>query len=661
MARSPVLWCLLLPSLLGGCSGSDAADGPAAYDPSFLDRSVDPCTDFYRFACGTWVAQHPAPSGYASARFFAGDSRENTYFWSLLQAMQSGALDLAQPRRYYDACLAARRSTSTRDDALTTLLGRVSQLSTLQDLPAVLSALHRSGVSALFYARAQIDGTDPTHYGLTLGGAGYSLTRHEYADETLAAQYRAHIAALSRLALPSSSAPLDSAAVFDLERAIAEASADDVTLRDPVATYNPIDLAGLAVAVPTFAWPSYLATLGIADTSRLALVDPAYFEVFSKLLGQLGVEQLRQYLTWRVLEAHASASAGPLIDEEFDFHQHILLGRTSAGSDEGNCLDATREQFGFQLAHHFVNRFVSPTLKPSAEALVSTIRTAMQHDFDAASWLDDATRARAGEKLDLLLNKVAYPERWPADPNLALASDSSFLGLRLWLIRGYRADDANSVGTAVDRSDFFLSPDTPNAAYRPQSNDITIALPILQTPFYGEARPAAFAYGGLGVVVGHELTHAFDDQGRHYDGSGAIADWWSESAAAEFEQRAQCLVDQYDAYEPVPGSHVNGSLTLGENIADLGGTRLAYAAFEALPGRSSSGGFSAEQQFFLALAQVHCSSYSPELQAQLLLSDPHSPDALRVNGVMRNLPEFAQAFSCAAGAALAPEDRCQIW
>ena len=238
---------------------------------------------------------------------------------------------------------------------------------------------------------------------------------------------------------------------------------------------------------------------------------------------------------------------------------------------------------------------------------------------------------------------------------------SLHLSLHLSLIRVYRARDAKRVGTTVERSDFPLSPDIANAAYRPQSNDITIALPILQTPFYSEDRPAAFDYGGLGAVVGHELTHAFDDEGRHFDGNGALTDWWSTNAAAEFQQRAKCLVDQYGAYEPVPGAHVNGALTLGENIADLGGMRLAYAAFEALPGHRGSGQYSAEQAFFLAQAQTHCSSYSPELQLRLLQSDPHSPDALRVNGVVRNLPEFAEAFSCSAGATLAPEDRCQVW
>ncbi len=665
MTRTLHLGCFLASlGLLAACSSSDGSAGPPAYDASYLDVSADPCSDFYRYACGTWVAQHPPEPGYGAARFYAGNSRENTYFWSLLDDMQGSDPTLAQPRRYYDACLRTRGANTGSAAPLQTLLDIAGSLQSLDDLWHVLAQLHGAGVAAFFSARSEIDGTDPSRYGISLSSSGYSLGRNDYGNDSHAATYRAHIDTLWRLVEAQhggTSMALDSQTVLDLERAIADASPEDVALRDPVATYNPIGIDDLVTTVPALSWTSYFNERGIADTSRISLVDPGYFAQLGDLLAAAPLEGIRQYLRWRVLETHAASANRALIDEEFAFHEGILLGRTDQGPDEYACLNATREQFGFQLAHHYVTRFVSPTLKPSAEALVGAIRTAMQHNFESVAWLDDETRARAGAKLDSLLNKVGYPDRWPPDPNLALAGASDFLSLRLWLIRGAHADDANRTGMAVDRSDFFLSPDIANAAYRPESNDITIALPILQTPFYGEARPAAFDYGGLGQVVGHELTHAFDDQGRHFDGNGALSDWWSESAAAEFEQRAQCLVDQYDAYEPVPGVHVNGALTLGENIADLGGMRLAFAAFEALPEHRGAGPYSAEQAFFLAQAQVHCSSDSPELQTQLLHSDPHSPDALRVNGVVRNMPEFAQAFSCSAGAPLAPENRCQVW
>jgi len=658
----------LAPSLalaLCGCSGeaSDESTGLPVDDTSYMHAATDPCSDFYDYACGAWIEQHPTSPGETSNRFSNGDGRESTYFWQLLQDMTGTDAGLAAERDYYASCLRARQSTNPIDGTLAEQLTLARSLTAKQQLPSVLAKLHSAGVSALFRASTEVDSGDPEHYVVTLSDAGYSLPlAASYADPTLAAKYQAHMSALFELAQLNVSNPLvpDSAALFAFERAVAEATTDPVKRRDPVASYGPLSFEALGVALPGFDWNLYLSTRGVAPITHLVVRDNLVLPGLSQLLAATPLPILTQYLFWRVLEAHSWAVSLPLVSEEKAFHQGVVQGRAEAPPDEWVCLSATRDQFGFELAQQYVARFVSPTLKPAVADLVLRIRTAMRNNFTNASWLDEATRARAQEKLTQLVANIAYPDPWPSNTRSALPNNAAFLARLLAFRQADAARDARAVGGTVTRDVFLLSPDTTNAVYSWQLNSITIPVSILQNPFYREDRPAAFDLGALGSVIGHELTHGFDDQGRHFDGSGKLENWWSDAAATEFERRTQCLVDQYSSYEPAPGVHLDGALTLGENVADLGGLKLALAAFEQAPSKPAQG-FSAEQQFFLAYAQMHCSSQSAEAATLSAATDPHSPDAFRVNGVVRNLPEFASAFSCTPGAALAPQERCQVW
>jgi endothelin-converting enzyme/putative endopeptidase len=430
---------------------------------------------------------------------------------------------------------------------------------------------------------------------------------------------------------------------------------------DPVREYNPSPISELASELPDFDWPAYFQTLGFAAPADVNRSEPMFLSKVAALLARTPIETVKQYLSWRVLERDSNFLDQPLADEEFHFHRTVLEGQTpSADQNTYLCLLNTRGWFGFELAHHFVTSFVPSDLKPAASAFVETVRAAMRENFAQVAWLDDSTRALAEQKLELLLPKVGYPDSWPA-ARASFGPNDSYLEMSVALVQHGNAEAATRLASTVDRTEFRASPEVTNAFYSPSFNDITIPVAVLQRPFFERGGPAAFNYGALGAVIGHELTHAFDNSGRHFDGTGRLSDFWTEAVASDFQARSQCLVDQFNGYQPLPGMNVNGQATLNENIADLGGLKLAYAAFEAGTPGAGGAGFSAEQQFFLSFAQMWCTAPSEQALAQQLLSDPHSPAEFRVNGTLRNLPQFAQAFSCPAGAALAPADRCEIW
>ncbi|HEY4103889.1 MAG TPA: M13 family metallopeptidase [Polyangiaceae bacterium] len=665
MKRIPWVWVALLGLVACGCgSSSTQTDSPAGFDPTYLDHSVDPCADFYQYACGTWIAQHQVPAGFVEERFFTGDERDQIYFSDVIEAMNSSDPNLHQAQQFYASCMTAHATQSTASGKLNNDLSAVAFISTLGNLPAALSALHQAGVGAMFTAAPQIDAGNPTHYIVTIGGDGFSLPEpSSYEDASLKAEYEAHMTALQAAAASTSSAPsIAPEDVFAFEQALVELSQPDSM--DVVSEYNPTASADLMAQSASFDWAAYFNQFQFGNVPAVNLPSQEYATALSDLLSTTPLSVIREYLDWRVLEADASYIDKPLIDEEFHFHESVLQGApANEDHDQFDCLSSTRGAFSFVLARHFVESFVPSDLRPNASALVDTVRASMRQNLTQVSWLDDATRAAALDKADLLLPKVGYPDVWP---NTAPNFDSSSLYLDLvGAVFAERLQDLRAkLGATVDRSEFWASPEITNAFYSPVRNDITIPVAVLQDPFFNSSRPAAFNFGALGATIGHELTHGFDDNGRHFDGIGMLTNWWTDATAAEFERRTQCLVDQFNGYEAVPGHFVDGKVTLNENIADLGGMKLAYAAFEADAKRKSdSSAFSPEQQFFLSFAQLWCESMSTEAAALQLAADVHSPAKYRVNGVVRNLPAFAQAFSCPVGGPLVPNDsdRCEIW
>jgi predicted metalloendopeptidase len=652
-----------LASLLGVVACSSDAGGRRAppevtgLDESFLDQRADPCTDFFQYACGSWVKEHPAPAGYIQARFASGDQRNDIYFDRLFTDADSD-IDLSSAKAYRAACMATHAGASTDFAPAMALLDDIAGARTASEIATVVAKLHDAGVEALFSAGPEIDVDNPASRIVTLSDGGWSLPDGNSYGE-LDTEYRKHVTTLAAL---FTGTPIDPGIVSDIESQLASASLSVGMGRDAVATHNPATLSDLTARVPAFDWSTYFTARRYGSPARVNVTSPGSLDALQRILSVQSLTSLQQYLIWRVVEAAAAESSRETIDEEQHFHGQIVQGQSTPQPDWYVCLSATRAHYGGSLAHAFVDRFVPHHTVGVASQLVDNLRHELQTDLETVSWFDDVSRQAALSKLVALLAKVGFPDDWALPPEPTTESGASYAKAYFDAQRFDSQLDAQKLTLPVDRSEWEVTPDTTNAFYSPDHNDITIPVAILEDPFFSGDWGASSNYGVLGAVVGHELTHGFDDQGRLFDGQGKLGNTWSDAVVAEFQDRASCLVDQFDAYEPVPGTHIDGMATLGENLADLGGVKLSHAAWKRTKDTSSpSDLFDAEQAFFVSYAQIWCSAESPEALEKSLQSDVHSPAKYRVDGVLRNVPEFAEAFHCSRSAELAPADRCSVW
>jgi endothelin-converting enzyme/putative endopeptidase len=639
-------------------SGRRTPQVATGVDESFLDEKADPCKDFYQFSCGQWIKQHPVEPGYTEARFDSGDLRNDIFFQLVLEGdVDASGLDSA--RAYFDACMGLRSGADDFGPAQT-LLDEVNGLSSKDAIPALLADLHRAGVYAFFDASPSADPGDPTRRILWLSDSGWSLpSRDSYGDTDLIGEYEDHA---SRLASLFSTTSFDAAAAGALEARIATATPPLASQRDPSTTYNPTSAEDLATKVPAFDWGSYFDKSGFGAPDTLNIVDPDYFTELATIFADSSLDALKSYLLLRVFEATESSASVKTLNEQFRFHGGVLYGRTKPQPDDFACLLDARSLFGTSLAKAFVERYLPSGSVTAVTKLSDGIRRALHDDIEGVSWLDDDTRSRALQKLDAMLAKIGYQEPWDLRGEPSVAEGTSYAKAVADAWHRYHDLTSQRLSDPVDRSEWTLSPDVTNAEYSPAENAITVPVAIFESPFFSVNWASAASYGAIGAVIGHEMTHGFDDEGRHYDATGALTNWWTDGVDTEFRNRAACLVDQFGAYEPLPDVHIDGQLTLGENIADLGGLKLAYAAFEKAATRTSpSSRFSPEQAFFVSYAQLWCSNDSDGVVKQELATDPHSPPKFRVNGVVQNIPQFAKAFQCKGGAPLAPRDRCAVW
>jgi putative endopeptidase len=650
-----------------GCGGETA---PSSIDFTAIDHSVDPCQDFYQHACGNWLATHPiSPDGTERRRFDDAFYAMVPNFRRLL-ALDAGAASLephAQLIGDYDtSCLAAPSRPNARDLAASAL-GPVFAATSIEDLAAVMADLRETGVGTLFRMGVGVDPGAPTQNVLYLDQGGVELPeRADYLDPTradLRAAYREHIAALA--AFFTSSATIDPDATIVVETALAQAAQDPAARRDPHATYNPLTIDELAAMSPTFPWATYFAKLGLGAVPRVVVTDPAYFTALDATLKATPLASLQSYVAWQVVQDDAPFLDQAVLDADFPFWAQEYTGETAPAPRDWTCMNATLSALGMAVSQSYVKDFVSPAVRTEAAALIGEIRASMGRHLTDAAWLDDPTRAEAMAKLDAMIQLVAYPDSWPTYDGLTITAES-YLANRFALARFGQGNARKALMEPVRRDTWTMTPVTVNASYQ-LTNVIQFPAGILQLPFFAEGHSPASNYGGIGTVMGHEMTHGFDDDGRQFDGTGLLRDWWTPGVEAAFRDRSRCLVDQFSGYEALPGLQLDGALTLGENTADLGGIRVAYdALLAAYPQESARDGYDNRQQFFLAFAQINCANIRPERLSEAVMTDPHSPGPFRVNGTLVNVPEFAQAFGCpgAAPAVAAPAGRadiCQVW
>jgi putative endopeptidase len=448
-----------------------------------------------------------------------------------------------------------------------------------------------------------------------------------------------------------------------METTLAKASLTQVQLRDPYNSYHRMDAHALQALTPAFDWSRYLQGIGMASLDRFNVSEPKFYRALDKLWRSAPLADLKTYLRWHLVHAQAQQLSSAFVDEDFAFFRKTLRGVPSLKPRWKRCVALTDEQLGESLGQEFVNRSFSPQLKQDTLKMARQIEQAMREDLNQLSWMSPQTRLKALEKLDAIVNKIGYPDSWRDYATLAISRDD-FAGNVERGTRFERQRQLAKIGKPLDRGEWGMTPPTVNAYYNPQMNDINFPAGVLQPPLYDARMDAAPNYGNTGSTIGHELTHAFDDEGRQFDAQGNLKDWWTPADAKAFEQRAQCVVDQYSRYVVVDDIRINSKLSEGEDLADLGGLVLGWMAWQAETANQRLrpvDGLNPDQRFFIGYAQWACENNRPENLRANALTDPHSPGKYRVNGLMVNMPEFEAAFSCKAGQAMVSAKRCRVW
>jgi endothelin-converting enzyme/putative endopeptidase len=648
-------------------------------DPASMDRQADPCGDFFAYACGGWVAANPIPAD--KSRWSTFDQLRERNLEKLHGILEAQAAGKADPQDlfgqkagdYYAACM---DEAGIEKRGLADLRAEWKKLDAVKDLRSLAAAagrLHAEGFGVLFGIGSTQDSKDSTQVVAGIAQGGLSLPDRDYylKDDAKSAEIRKaflpHVERMLELAGEKKArAAAEARAIFALERSMAESHWTRVERRDPVKTYNPMDLAGLEKRAPRYPWKAYFAALGAPGLHDFDVQTPQALSRLDELLGKTPFATWRAYLRWHVLRGLASARAVPraFVDQSFAFTSASFTGAKELEPRWKACVRATDGALGDALGQAFSRRYLGGDARDEALKLVRGIQAAQGRNLDSLPWMDAATRGRAQEKLGRIDNKIGYPSKWRDYASLEVTR-GSYLKSALAAEAFESRRDLGKVGKPLDRTEWHMTAPTVNAYYSPPMNEIVFPAGILQSPFYTPGANDAVNYGAVGFVVGHELTHGFDDQGRKFDAQGNLADWWSPTVGEEFDKRAACVERQYSGYVAVDDVKLDGKLTLGENIADLGGLKLALAAYRAsragLPAEAPVAGLTPDQQFFVAAAQVWCGHTRPEQARFLAKVDPHSPMRWRVDGPLSNLPEFARAFSCKAGDGMVRAERCEVW
>ena len=667
---------------LAGCPASDPtpeaapseATGASAFAEGVeaaLDRSVDACDDFYQHACGTWLENTEIPGDRSTwGRSFSVIDQRNDQLLEAILEEAAAAGDGNELGAFYTACLDEAAIDANGAEPLRSMLGRIAELPDRSAYYAEVGRLHGAGMDPLVSTWVTADDANPDVNVLNIGQGGLGLPdRSYYLDEAraeLVGQYQAHVAAqLQHIGHPEAKAADAAARIVAFERSMAEHHWERAALRDSDKTYNPMAREALAELTGSgVPWDRVFEAMGAPGITRVVVSTPSVLEALPGVVKATDMATLRDYLTWSVVRRAASELSSDLVDEDFRFYGQVLQGRKEQPPRWQQCVDSVNWALGDLAGREFVARAFAGDSKDIALDMVNRIRAAFGDRMPALDWMDAATREAAVGKAGMVTPKIGYPDEgaWKTYDFEVTATDHGTNMLRAW--EHSSQEQIAKAGQPVDRSEWFMPPQIVNAYYNPTANEIVFLAGIMQPPFFDASWPRAANYGAIGMVIGHELSHGFDDEGRKYDGEGRLNQWWDDEVVASFEERAECLVDAYGSFE-VDGTPLNGELTLGENIADLGGVRmslLAYRAWAAEQGAEPAvAGYEGDQVFFVAMAQAWCALQTPEREQMLLQVDPHSPPRYRVNGVVQHMPEFAEAFGCEAGSPMVATDACEIW
>jgi endothelin-converting enzyme/putative endopeptidase len=654
-----------------------------ALDPALMDTSADPCVNFYLYSCGNWLKQNPIPSDRSSYGRDTELSDENLLVLKgILEKAASGGAGRSPNEQkigdYYSTCM----DTDAIDQAglapLKQAIARVDALQSKDGLPELVGTLQMEGVGAFFRFTSDQDFKDATQQIAEVDQAELGLPEKGYYSRTdaqsakLRDQYREHVERTFALTGEThEQAVKDASTVLRLETEMAAASLSNVDRRDPAKLYHKMQLAQFDAGAKNFSFARFLHAADAPAVQSLNVATPRYFAGLNQLLGSTNLADLKTYLRWSVIH-HTSTTALPrnLDEESFAFYGKTLSGQPEQQPRWKRCVRSVDDALGEALGQVYVAERFSPQDKARTLELTKDIEAAMDRDIDQLSWMSPQTKVRAKEKLQGVANKIGYPDKWRDYSTLEVKpGDALGNAERAEAFEAKR--DIAKIGQPVDHGEWSMSPPTVNAYYNPQMNDINFPAGILQPPYFDPLQDDAVNYGDAGGVIGHELTHGFDDEGRQFDARGNFVNWWTPADSKQFNERTSCVVKEFNGFAAVDDLHVNGELTLGENLADLGGLKLAFLAYLdraqkagvdlAAKGGAEYGNLTPEQQFFVSYGQGWCQNNRPEDLRLRVQTDPHSPEEFRVNGVVVNLPQFQKAFACKTGQPMAPANRCSIW
>ncbi len=666
-------------------------------DVTSMDKAVDPCADFYTYACGGWQKKNPIPPDHSSWSVTAKAQEENREL--LRRILENAAPPDPHPhpstptagvpgtpnRRgpineqigdFYASCMDEQAVDKLGAAALKPDLERIAAVRTKADLAEYLAYFHPQdigiyfGQSALFRFGSTQDAKNSAEVIAEVDEGGLGLPDRDYylkddpKSQALRAKYVAHVQRMLELAGEKPQpAAAGAQSVMRIETALAKGSMTRVQRRDPHATYHRMMRAPLQALTPSFNWEVYFADYGLKNVQSLNVVSPDFFKAMDAVIESEDIPALRAYLRWHLVHAQARWLATPFVEEDFNFYGRTLTGARELQPRWKRCVRYTDRALGMALGQAYVEVAFSLQAKQRTLHMTRQIEQAMARDIQSLNWMSEPTRKQALVKLHAVINKIGYPDKWRDYTALKVVRGDA-------LGNGERANafeflrQLHKIGRPVDRTEWYLTPPTVNARYDPENNAMEFPAGQFQPPFFDPRMDDAPNYGDAGSVIGHELTHGFDDEGRQFDAQGNLRDWWQPQDAKKFEERAQCVEDQYAQYTVVDDIKINSKLTLGEDVADLGGLMLAYMAWRD----QTSGeklepidGLTPDQRFFIGYAQSWCSNQRPEVMRMRALMDPHSPPKYRTNGVVRNMPEFQQAFHCQAGQPMAPAKRCRVW
>lgn len=646
-------------------------------DVNSMDSTADPCQDFYRYACGGWLKNNPIPNDKARWDVYSKLAEDNQKFLHamLAELASAGSIRTSTQQKagdYFAACMDEAAVEQRGAAPIAGHLARIDALRSKADLPAVLAELHLAvDHGGLFFGfGAAQDFADSSQVIAFAGSGGLGLPDRDYyfrrdaKSRQLRNQYQAHVARMYQLLGDESAKAQQAAAlVLRMEKALAGATLTQVEKRDPYQLFHKMPLRDWQALTPQFNWNDYLNALGRPALDQVNVSEPKFYRAFDRQLQARTIDEIKSYLRWHLAHAFAPALSPAFVNEHFNFFSRALLGVKELPPRWKHCVSFSDAQLGEAVGEEFVRRTFKPETKANVLRMTLQIEQAMQQDIASLSWMSPATKQRAQEKLRAIVNKMGYPDRW-RDYSEFVAKRDDFAGN---VERGHRFEfrrQLAKIGQPLDRGEWEMTPPTVNAYYNPQMNDINFPAGVLQPPLYDPKMDDAPNYGNTGGTIGHELTHAFDDEGRQFDAAGNLKDWWSARDAREFKQRTQCIVDQYANYTVIDDIKINSKLTLGEDVADLGGLMLGWMAWQtqrALVPAQAADGLSPEQRFFVGYAQWACENDRPENMRANAMVDPHSPGKYRVNGLMVNMPEFAQAFSCKAGQPMVKKKPCRVW